>query len=188
MPLQDVYVCHCGEAPMRLQMMRLCVKRWEMEPSTRVTLYHAQNMSGADFQRYRRMRAENASHNPYYVVADDDCLIPGLQPFLMPAYSIMDRYPEFAILAPWPMESSIRAWEPENYTPFVNDDVEEHVSVGGIRIMRKGAMKEWPEIPGNHPWYDAIQADYLRMNGFKVGFLKNFQMIHLGHKMCSLKA
>jgi hypothetical protein len=63
---------------------------------------------------------------------------------------------------------------------YEDHDVIEHVSVGGIRVMQAGAMKDWPQMEPGIAGYDRVQADYLRSKGYRVGYLKRFVMNHVG--------
>jgi len=118
-----------------------------------------------------------------YIIADDDCL-PLQDDFCERGLEVMGRHPEFAILGLRPITSTLYPWTPEDYVPYVDEDVEEHVSVGNVYFIRKGAMTEWPETDGNR--YDAIQGEALRLNGWRVGLFKNLTVNHFGHKFSTL--
>lgn len=130
-----------------------------------------------EFQVERRREAENMAMTDIYVLADDDCMPIGLN-FFEKGVKVMEGHPEFAILSAWPSNAVIHPWTPEEGTAFEDEDVMEHVSVGGIRFCRKGAMKKWPKAHG--AFYDREQADYLRGEGWSVGLMRQVRMNHFG--------
>lgn len=72
---------------------------------------------------------------------------------------------------------TINPWTPEGYETFVDDEIAEHVSVGGIRVCRKTGL-EFPPITTPH--YDATHCQALRDMGYRVGHMRNVTAIHLG--------
>lgn len=164
--------------------------------------------SAIDFNRSRRIVADNASRFLHYILTDDDCLplsgdtIPrGLE--TLGRYG--DRPNRFAILSAFPENATINPWTPgeevvvcycgKNYTcpschgrghyrepvhVFEDLEVMEHVSVGGLRFCRRGVMEAWPQRDPDAAGYDLIQADTLRGLDWKVGYLQHVRYTHLG--------
>jgi hypothetical protein len=179
----------------RAQMYRLCRARWWAEPGVMLRLLERRFGDRSEFQLKRRIEAEERSKTHIYVLADDDCLLDGMNPIVLKACEIMDRHPQFAILSLWPVNSKLNNWRPsitelENNcvdgSVYEDEEVLEHVSVGGIRFMRKGAMKEWPPMKPGVPYYDSIQCQYLRNNGFRSGYFRDIRMNHLGRNYSSI--
>lgn len=176
----DCFLCyaeHDGElAQLRTAMYGVCLARWRMQPDIEL---HVLKGKGVSYQRQRRIYAESHATSSVYLVADDDCLLLDNPFYVQRILNAMEAYPDFAILAAYPDNSSLQPWTPENLEVIRDCTVEEHVSVGGLYAIRKGLMTEWPEMNGHG--YDMIQADYLRSKGYRVGFLKNgFSINHLG--------
>jgi hypothetical protein len=178
----DVFLCTLDydslPLPAALKRLRLAFSaevaaRWGAQEGVIIT-----PLVGVDraFQRQRRIIADIASAGNPYIVADDDCLPDPFFTEYLP--QLLDRYPQFAILSWWPKNATINKWTPEYYTPYADDQVEEHVSVGGIRLMRPGVMKQWPRMTSDG--YDATQCDYLRNSSFRVGYARELYMTHLG--------
>lgn len=178
----DVYLCTLAyddlplSAPLkraRQDFYRETSARWAEQDGVMVIPIVGDNKS---FQRQRRIIADIASAGNPYIVADDDCLP---DPFFTEYLSqLLSSYPQFAILSWWPKNATINRWTPTYYTPYVDDQVEEHVSVGGIRLMRPGVMKQWPRMTSDG--YDATQCEYLRNCSYRVGYARELYMTHLG--------
>ena len=172
----------CPElARLRFNFANAVHAAWDLIPGAEVTVLYGKDQ-GREFQRNRRVEAESRAKGEVYCVADDDCL---------PRFNTVDDaarllrvHPDFAILSAWPENCTINDWTPEDYSPYRSGDVAEHVSVGGIRFMRKGAQAEWPPQEGN--WYDRTQADWLRAHGWRVGLLRNIRTLHLGEGYSTL--
>lgn len=166
----DVFFCTAAPNPMRLGFAIACFERWKQEPDARLHILRTfedihwwgpwdrdrslpiHNICCiADFQRERRIYADEVSQTDPYILADDDCLLPSYLE-LFQAVNVFRYYNErilrdsnrFAVLSLIPSNAPISEWTPEDYTPFSDDIVMEHVSVGGIRICRKGLLKNWP--------------------------------------------
>lgn len=185
----DVFVCTQewkaitvkGWRPLRHSMLMLAIRRWKAEKYNRVQVLRPKRFTDPVlFQRERRIMAENmVVFDPnFYVLADDDCM-PSAGADVRYAKAILHQHPEFAILSYMPDNEFIVRWTPEGYQAFVDQDVLEHVSVGGIRVMRAGIVNE-DMPPMNGPGYDAIQADWLRSKGYRVGYFRNITMCHIG--------
>jgi hypothetical protein len=127
-----------------------------------------------EFQKERRVVADDLGGS-IYIVADDDCLFLGS---VGKSLELMRSHPGFAILSAKPINAKINLWTPEDYETCQTDDVQEHVSVGQIRFCRKGALTEWPAFVG--PGYDREHCNALRDAGWRVGYMQDIKMNHLG--------
>jgi hypothetical protein len=176
----EVFLTTSATTPMRSAMFALTKTYWQWNEEFNLAVLQG---SGLEFQKQRRILAESKAKGPYYICADDDCLP---QPFSMTALlATVHGYPQFGMLSFLPANANIEQWKPEcsetvNGCVYEDHDVMEHVSVGGIRVMQAGAMKEWPEMEPGISGYDRVQADYLRAQGLRVGYLKRFLMNHIG--------
>lgn len=173
----DVFLCRHGDDPIRQAMFQLVMERWAQEPGAQI---HPLFGNSAHFQYYRRRLADMAATTPIYVVADDDCL-PQRKPFLQQAVeTFYDTASSFGILSLIPANCHIRHWTPDfGYQTVVNDDIMEHVSVGGVRFIQKGIQDEdWPIYKGHG--YDMDHSVWLRSRGYRVGYFRKFTMNHIG--------
>lgn len=175
----DVFFCTVADPKsLRGHMTRLCWRRWKMEQQGHLYWLAEKEGDPRSFQRQRRIIADERATTPIYVCADDDCL-PGYEEFVERAVEIMERHPQFGILSMWPVNCQINRWTPEGYGPFEDEDVMEHVSVGGIRFCRQ-AVVDWPDSAPAERGYDRQHADVLRAAGYRVGYFKHIQMNHIG--------
>lgn len=156
----------------RYAFANACHAAWE-QMGYRVNLLRGE---GLGFRRERRIQAEAKAQGKVYIVADDDCLP---DPRSVISDDSLWRLSHFAVLSFWPVNAKLNPWTPKGYAPYEDREVMEHVSVGGIRVCRKGAMKYWPPCPDDKG-YDGIEAEVLRADNWKVGYLKTAQMLHLG--------
>lgn len=135
------------------------------------------------FQRDRRLEAEQNASTDLYIVADDDC-VPDRWSTIVECLELAQNASaasQFPVLSLWPSNSTLHPWTPEGYEVYRDKDFEEHVSVGGIRICRKGVVTEpWPPMNDGVRGYDSIQAGHIRNLGYRVGYYKNFLMNHWG--------
>lgn len=189
----DVFFCTAAQDHMRLGMAITCLERWKLEPEVRLilvrpaqdvfqyqpwaTLPYISTGDIKDFQVSRRMVPEQLPIQDFYVLADDDCLPPP-EPFILKALTVMRHHREFAMCSLWPSNAIICRWGPEGYTPYRDDSVEEHVSIGGIRFCVPGIIKDWPENNGSG--YDMAHCQAIRDAGYRVGFFRSIRHIHLG--------
>jgi hypothetical protein len=138
--------------------------------------------SDFDFQSARRIYADATARSGIYILTDDDmeCITDpdlGLQ--------AMEEHPDFGIISAFPANCTIQRWTPENYEAFEDLSVSEHVSVGGIRIIRKGALiKGWP--PQTEKGYDREHGEAMRVGGYRVGYSQHFRAIHHGEGISTL--
>lgn len=184
----------CGKKLGNLQKLRglmykLIYQRWLMESARVITEIRCNSDEDQiGFQRLRRIKAEEKSVSEYYVLADDDCLLENMEPCLDKAVDIMERHPDFAILSWRPINATIIPWEPipeENGClvsgrVHVDKEVSEHSSVGGIRLIRKGAMTYWPDMEPNRKNYDHIHCGKLRQLGWRSGYFNTLRQLHIG--------
>ena len=182
----DVFFCTMYRPnSVRAKMRDLCLARWRDEPG--ILLF---NLMGKDagFQRRRRITADNDAEGKIYIVADDDCLLVANRHAhcIETAVNILKSRPEFSILSLHPTNANIVAWTPaDGYKPHVDGLVEEHHSVGGIRVCRKGHMTNWPPHD-KRPGYDQVHCDAIREAGGHVGFITAIRMNHLGEGYTTL--
>lgn len=139
---------------------------WEMIPGLEITVLRGR---GRQWQRERRIEADCiATGEQYWLIDDDSVPLTGAWAH---AYS-----PDFAIASAMPVNANISKWTPESYEPLEN----EHHSVGGVRLCKRGAMEAWPDMTKGSNGYDSIQCGHLRMVGKRVGYIPHLQYIHLG--------
>jgi hypothetical protein len=177
--LISVFFCTMDTKPNdRMLMSALCQERWNQESVRfhRITP-GAVECRPIEFQRMRRIYAEQHADSSVYVVADDDCLL-GKESPIAPMLALMEKYPEFGMLSLLPANAAINEWTPEFYVPESDANVMEHVSVGGIRFCRKGVVKNWPAADG--PGYDFLHSEAIRKAGFRAGYARSYKMNHIG--------
>jgi hypothetical protein len=183
-----VFLCHVPKSRLRRKMKDLCYERWEMEWRQNTGFGHpivltpeSIGSTEKDFQRDRRIWVDSRlAKGEIYVLTDDDCLL-AMQPvFQYPEriLSLMTQYGEFGILSMMPTNADIYPWRPENREVIEDEEVMEHISVGGIRICVAGCLDEWPE--SEYVGYDQTHCAALREAGWRVGYMKNIPMNHLG--------
>lgn len=181
----DLFFCTLDEeTPLRAAFAATCLERWRAETVCRWSITPSiLNCTPFEFQRQRRIFAENLARGEIYILADGDCLL-GPESPIPQALSLMAKYPDFGILSLMPENCTIVPWTPENYAPILTDEVMEHVSVGGIRFCRKGILGDWPAQNG--PGYDGIHSEAIRKAGFRVGYARNLLYNHLGERFSSV--
>ena len=166
---------------MREQMSNLCLRRWYRE-DVRVNVISPNTIGcrSDKFQLERRKFADLNALNPVYVLADDDCLITkDFDPAaITDAAKFYFNHHGFITISLMPSNANIVPWTPEGYSPFTDSAVMEHVSVGGVRFCRKGAIAEWPAQHGSG--YDSTHGAVARNLGFRVGYFHNYRMNHIG--------
>lgn len=156
-------------------MADLCLEAWKSIPGLRVHVLFGENI---EFQKKRREQAENMAKSSIYVCTDDDILPSKVDLGLINI--LFNQYQDYAILSAVPINCRIYPWN----LGQLNNEVMEHVSVGGARFVRKGAMKEWPPYFGGG--YDASHAEHLRNLGYKVGYSLKTECLHLGEGYSSV--
>jgi len=196
MPKTDCFLCSCSQDTFRFALATATLLRLAADDALNLTVIRTPfaalnpadsthvktlNTNSAAFQFLRRSEAEATATTDPYIIADDDCL-PLQDDFCERGLEIMGRHAEFAILGLRPITSTLHAWTPENYVPYVDDEVEEHVSVGGVCFVRQGI--KMPISDSNR--YDRIMADSIRESGKRVGFFKHLTLNHLGHNFSTL--
>jgi len=177
--MTDVFFCSAPRSLEREEMAQRCLKAWLsihnlwVRYSTPETSYCRRET----FNRERRINAEQEAKGPVYILTDDDMLPQG-DAFVKRGLDVMAGHPDFAILSAWPEPATIHPWTSEGYTPYEDYEVMEHVSVGGLRFCRKGALTKWPSADG--PGYDMEHCIALRATGHRVGYMKHVRALHLG--------
>lgn len=176
----NVYLCHVPGDRVRRLMANLVLTRWQQledagEPiSVRVIRPSTLGCSAAEFQRERRIFAEADAGEDHFVLADDDCL-PVTPDFIKLGLATLSSHFGFAILSLHP--HTIREWNPPHYITDVDDEVQEHVSVGGIRFCRHTGVEL---TPNSGPGYDRTQCELLRAASWRVGYFRKLFMNHVG--------
>jgi hypothetical protein len=186
----DVFFCSCARNGLRSKIASACYSILQEQLGLRPWLLrtphaalrnsqhrHTIECEDSDFQVLRRSTAAALATTDLYLIMDDDCVAVEKNWLENGAELLLD-YPEFAALSLRPINCNIVAWTPEGYTPFVDEEVMEHVSVGGMTFMRKGVIHEWPAANGRG--YDRILADYIRSQGKRVGHLRQITQMHIG--------
>lgn len=174
-----MFWCTAPHSDHRASLARQTLLWWKSQKGVKL---HTLNPSivgctAGEFNRERRRWAELRASGLAYIVVDDDCL-PLSGECIDAGVTALLAHPEFAILSAFPVNCNISRWTPENYESFEDLQVMEHVDVGGLRFVRKGAMTDWPEMSG--PAYDRIQCDWLRKHGWRVGYAQHSRYKHLG--------
>ncbi len=171
---------------MRFSMGELCFNRWKSEKGAQVEALTEWLCAcdAREFQRERRIAADEMADSDIYVVADDDCFLPA--DFDLDAcLKIMNEHPEFAVLSLMHSNCNFSEWTPENYAVQSDSDVAEHYAAGGVRFCRKGVIKEWPPM-GDGPGYDTIHGEAIRAAGYRIGYFRKHFDFHLGEGKSSV--
>lgn len=182
--MTDVFFCSAPLSDEREEMAQRTIQAWLSIPNLRVHYLTPVSLgcSLEEFQRERRIHAEQEAKGDIYVVADDDCLPLGGGDYVERAIYTMRRYPQYAILSAWPLNAKINPWEAA--TQPDTPDVMGHVSVGGIRFCRKGTLVGWPSQSG--PGYDMQHCEAIRAIGSHVGYFHTIHMRHLGEGLSEI--
>ncbi len=188
----EVFFCTCARSGFRAHLAAACLAWVRSCRNAEVTLINTKDAalhvrdlpektiycSDKDFQKLRRVHADEFAKGEVYVVMDDDCLP---QKDFLAAFDWPD---DFAILSTMPSNANIQPWTPENYQPVLNDWLMEHHNVGQIRFTQRGLVRDWPAQDG--PGYDAAHCNYLRSLGYRVGYLRNIKHLHIGEGASSI--
>jgi hypothetical protein len=178
----DVFFCTIEDSDeLRQSMAETCEARWQMVDGVRV-MGICDTMLGVSpvgFQRSRRIFADEEASGDFYIVADDDLLLPA-DFNLSECLRIFRAHQNYAVISLMPSNCTFSEWTPEDYIVESTPDVMEVASVGGIRFCRKGHMKEWPPMEPNFPGYDKIQASQIRKQGQRCGYFRAHKAAHLG--------
>lgn len=191
--MTDVFVTTLAEdednsiSRIRKCMLAVVMERWCLE-TEKVGLIECPNGQEIAFQRERRIAAEQQAESQFYVLSDDDCLLETCHPHLERAVEIMRDHPDFAMISWLPINCDIVPWNPPEEewgdlvdgTVYDDDEIMEHVNVGGIRLIRKGAMLHWPDMDEGSKTYDQIHCSTLRDAGWRSGYFKTLRQLHLG--------
>lgn len=110
-----------------------------------------------------------------YILTDDD-----MEPlfYFNKAVKIMLDRPWFGTLSAWPENATINRWTIEGYNVFEDQEIMEHIDVGGLRFVRKGACRLFPQQ--TRIGYDREHCFGMRISGFRVGYFKNLHAVHHG--------
>ena len=172
-------------------MVELCRSRWQLEPNIRFVEITPDDLgcTPVEFQRERRVYADQNSATSIYVVVDGDVFLPR-QSGIGRVVQLLEEHNDFAILSPLPYNCQINPWTPEDQRVVLTDEVMEHESVGMARFSVKGALTEWPAMDtqqrryqgprGVSPCYDRIHCDALHQKNWRVGYARQVRWWHLG--------
>jgi hypothetical protein len=186
----ELFFCHVPGNAMREKWSARCIDRWDKEGVSEGHFLTPEYLqcSNYEFQKRRREYAEHMAKGEFYILADDDCLPPdnpkGVLSVTLQARAIMHSHPEYGMLSFMPANATIVEWTPEDYKTANDSQVMEHHSVGGLRIVRKGAIKNWPEQ--TLPSYDTEHCQAMRDAGYRVGYFRKLKMMHLGEGKSSI--
>lgn len=194
----EVFWCSHPTTSERAAIAARTLELWQKVPYTHLQILTPGNLNVTphEFQRERRIYADEAAQGPFYILTDDDCLpieadisLRAFRHSLAIGLETLKGHPEFAILSAFPANATIHRWTPppEKYLPYEDLQVMEHVSVGGLRVIRRGSMtKGWPPLDSNLH-YDALHCSALRAAGWRVGYCQFFRCDHLGEGKSTLK-
>ncbi len=179
----DVFLCHVPGTHLRNSMYNLCRIRWEGEGGARIRHLNPKRLgvTAYEFQRSRRIFADDHAESEIYVVADDDILLEA-DPVVGRGETLMKAYPDFAVLSLAETKPDWKTWVPDwpEYKAFHDEAVTEHVSVGGVRFCRRGAVKSWPPMDEGIKTYDHVHGQAVRDAGYRSGYFKHLHGLHLG--------
>lgn len=175
----EIFYCSAPHSDHRKQLAAQCMGWWKEQKGIKLYVLNPSVLgcTAGEFNRERRIWAERHAKGAIYVVVDDDCM-PTSQDCIETGVQALTCHPTFAIISAFPANCHISRWTPEGYSPWEDLDVMEHINVGGLRFMRRGAMTEWPMADG--PAYDDTQCRWLRHRGYRVGYSQHARVTHLG--------
>ena len=122
-------------------------------------------------QRQRRIEADERSVSDLYIVADDDCLPIGLD-FIPCVLHLAREFPAYGIFSP----EMVR--EKRSRTTTGTSQVFRWRGVGGLRICRKGIIKDWPDQ--TRKGYDDEHCEAIHELGLDCGIMRHVYFNHLG--------
>jgi hypothetical protein len=175
----DVFFCTMPLSDERKRIAEKMLEWWRDVPMCHVHIVTPESIgsNAKDFNLKRRMFADQTTEWAY-VLTDDDCELND-EKMVWKALGLLEKYTDFAILSALPDNATINPWTPEIYPPFANQEVQEHVSVGGIRFCRTGCMdRGWPIV--SSAGYDAAHCQRLRECGWRSGYANQVRMFHHG--------
>lgn len=177
----DVFFCSAPQNDERMELAERMISLWRTIPNIRIVPLYPKILGSRYFQRDRRMIAEHRATSSIYILTDDD-----MEPMFHfnKAIKLMKQHPDFGMLSAFPDPAVIQRWTLEGYKPYEDEDVMEHIDVGGLRFIRKGIMKHWPEQ--KRSGYDREHCEEMRRNGFRVGYMKHLHAIHHGEGASTL--
>lgn len=124
-------------------------------------------------ERRRHLFAARLAAGEIYCVADDDCL-PEQADWAERAEEAIRQNVGYGLLALGPTGG------PSTHTGQTSGgEIVNTASVGGIRLVRRGALKTFPPYGGVRG-YDMQMCAAYRAAGWKIGFLRNIRRQHLG--------
>lgn len=128
-------------------------------------------------ERRRFLFAERLVRSDVYVVSDDD-LIPVGDDWLQRALTIMRQKTDYGMLCLLDADQTdhVVARPGKEET----EEIIETGSGGGIRLIRRGAIKSFPGYRGYYG-YDGAHGEAFYENGWKVGFMRKVRRRNLGN-------
>ncbi len=149
-------------------------RRWESRKLCTIHIYDASERP--DSQMFRHVHAATSTTTDPYIVADDDILPMDTTDFGQPWHeyilSLMANWPRYGLLGATilPMAG---LW------PQVGREVLPAAAVGGLRIVRRGAVLPWklPPLPEGQKTYDVELCDHVEG---MCGVTTRWQALHLG--------
>lgn len=146
---------------------------WHDQPDFDVKVLEG-DVYGKRFQRRRRMLADEQATGDF-ILTDDD-LIPDEPVNGIKLLDTFSKYDDFGVLSFRP--PGIVRWTEHDWAQYDNHVMEQR-DVGGIRLMRKGLIDEWPSMDAEYPGYDRLHCEALSNLGWRVGYLRKFLCSHL---------
>src|SRR5579859_3556396 len=146
----DAFITTCASDVMRYGMALTTLDRLRMSSAINLRMIRTNgamlrdarcltvHCSDLEFRVKRRQLAEELATTPIYLIADDD-IIPFDSDFVERGLAVMERNPEYvsAMYRPIGVDFSKHAYGG-------NDEIEEYTEGGGLWLMRKGVVTEWP--------------------------------------------
>lgn len=191
----DVFVCTTGRGR-RNDLARRVSDTWADYELFGVQVLFPEGEDDAsvrEFNRERRIRARQRSKGDAlaYVLSDDD-VVPTLADgediagWVQRGVAALLSTPELAILCPTLTNETI--YPSDDPIPG-RPDIMCCTSVGTLRFVRKAAVQgEMPPIVLPNGGYDITEGEWLRAKGWKLGYLKGLDAVHIGHGRSELSA
>lgn len=169
--MMDVFVRHYPGGPLRELFYLTVLERLKGIPGIEVAPVLPANVE-EPFHIHSKVMAEAVATSPIYCVIDDDQLPLG-DDFFVKGAEALGNYPEYGLLAGFPMEYGLHG---QPYAHRTEDVIEAH-SIGCPYFCRKGTLT-FP--PGPLRQYDGILSKVVTDKGLKTGFARKAVYNHLG--------
>jgi hypothetical protein len=156
------------------RLMILEFGKWAAVATRNFRTHVVGHWPGVDSDRVRRDVAEQLAETDPYVLADEDCWLLG-KGTLESGEKLFHRYPGYGQL-------SFRT-TPDNPQPvpglFLDGNIFESPSCGGVRVIRKGILTNFP--PSGPHGYDEYHCAAMHRKGFRTGYFTDLRAHHLGY-------